>query len=111
VSEYQNYPSGMKSALPYLLASIIHHEEFLRRNLHPEHPIFGARVFQHSLIDTLRGSTVTGIGRCSHTDMVATGVPPHLALAEQMYQLQEKNKKLENALIELKENVIQRMLQ
>ena len=92
VSGYDDYPTGMKTALPYLLASVIHHEQYLRDNLHESHPIFSSRAFHNSLIDILRGSTLCGVGVCEETDMKATGIPPHLALAEEIRQLKNKQK-------------------
>jgi hypothetical protein len=102
---YDNYPKGMKAALPYLLASLIHHEKFLRITFREDHPIFKSRVFSHTLIDTLRGSPLLRIGRCPDTDMVSTGIPPHLALAEQVFRLEEKQKYMDQKLDTLQEHM------
>ena len=45
LSGYSTYPNGIKGALPFLLASVVHHEDFLRSNLDPNHPIFTSRLF------------------------------------------------------------------
>ena len=45
VDGYENYPIGVKSVMPYLLSSLICHEEFLRCQLNPNHCIFNAWVF------------------------------------------------------------------
>ncbi|KAH9114901.1 hypothetical protein AeMF1_011037 [Aphanomyces euteiches] len=45
VSGYELYPRAAQSILPYLLASIIHREQYLREYLDSKHPIFTSRVF------------------------------------------------------------------
>jgi hypothetical protein len=61
VSGYMTLPTGVKSALPFLLASIIHHEVFLRKSVSHHHPIFASRVFTHnSLLEKMRGNTLLG---------------------------------------------------
>src|SRR5581483_7587435 len=37
---YGKYPQGFSLALPFLLASLIHHEPFLRATLSPQHALF-----------------------------------------------------------------------
>ncbi|EEY56557.1 uncharacterized protein PITG_10103 [Phytophthora infestans T30-4] len=51
------------SAFPFLIASLIHHEHYLRVTLSSSHPIFKARVFiANSLLDDQRGVTILAIG-------------------------------------------------
>jgi hypothetical protein len=101
LGDYKKYPIGMQAALPYLLASVVHHEHFLRSKLRVDHPVFSSRVFNNQMIDDLRGKTLLGTGRCMYTDMKATGIPNHLAIAEQIFRLEEKHNQLSNKLNEL----------
>lgn len=39
------YPDSFRVAIPYLLASLIYHIDWLRNKLNPNHPIFMQRVF------------------------------------------------------------------
>ena len=95
VDNYSTLPNGMKTALPFLLASVLHHEDFLRQNLSSRHPIFSSRVFTHNLLlDKMRKKTLLGYGHCSQTDLKATGIPPHLAIAARLADVVEKIKKL-----------------
>ncbi|KAF0730381.1 hypothetical protein Ae201684P_013259 [Aphanomyces euteiches] len=62
VSGYELYPRAAQSILPYLLASIIHHEQYLRENLDSKHPIFTSRLFSaNPLLNCLRNSTFIAI--------------------------------------------------
>jgi hypothetical protein len=89
VPGYENYPDAFKSIFPFLLASLIYHEDYLRGKLPTDHPIWTARVFtQNSLLPTLRQNRpVLIIGACPSTGMKATGIPPHLAIAKRLADL------------------------
>ena len=96
---YCTLPNGIKTALPFLLASVIHHENFLRENLASTHPIFSSRVFTHNpLLKQLRGNTLLNYGNCPHTDLKATGIPPHLAIAARLANVVEETRELKHEL-------------
>jgi hypothetical protein len=98
---YKGKAPGFKRCIPYFLASIIYHEDFLRDFLPEDHPLFRSRVFtQNSHLEELRKHVVTGVGRCPHTSMTATGVPPHLVIAKQIEQLIKRIESLEAKLDE-----------
>jgi hypothetical protein len=40
---YINYPSSIRTTFPYLIASVIYHEDWLRTNLPQNHPLFFSR--------------------------------------------------------------------
>lgn len=106
VGDYIKYPNGLRTALPFLLASVIYHEEYLKANLHKNHPIFKSRVFtNNNIIHELRGQTITGVGRCKFTEMRATGVPPHLSLAESLYHVRIEQQNVRDALFGLNDNI------
>jgi predicted DNA-binding protein len=106
LSDYSEYPSGLKTALPYFLASLIHHESFLRANLDQAHPVFVSRVFTHNrLLSAMRDSVLLGFGLSVGTDMRATGIPPHLALAERLHSLSEDTRRLHAEVIHLKQHI------
>ena len=88
VAGYDNYPESFQTAFPFLLASVIHHEKFLRDNLPRQHPLWNEGVFSRNKhIEFLRGKTLLGIGVCKATGMKASGIPPHLAIANQLREL------------------------
>jgi len=85
---YKKKPTGFRRCVPYLLASLVYHEEFLRTFLSADHPIFRSRVFTHNEpLAKLRELVVTGIGRCPYTKMTATGIPTHIVLAKEVSEI------------------------
>ena len=97
---YDSKPSGFKTILPYLLASLLYHEEFLRKELPSSNPIFRCRVFTQTetSLSALRPLIILGVGRCPYTGMQATGIPPHLAIASKVEALVKKIEVIENKL-------------
>ncbi|KAF4150570.1 hypothetical protein GN958_ATG00232, partial [Phytophthora infestans] len=92
VSGYSSYPRGIQSAFPFLIASLIHHENYLRVTLSSSHPIFKARVFSaNSLLDDQRGVTILAIGTSPVCGLKATGIPAHLAVAKQVKELRDEH--------------------
>jgi hypothetical protein len=97
LSDYDGYPNCFKRALPYLLASLLFHHDFLRQNLDATHPLWNQRLFTIRI--NLNGSTysnayvamkdslLTGHNYCPETSMQATGIPSHLAMAAEIRDL------------------------
>ncbi|KAJ8574484.1 hypothetical protein ON010_g4729 [Phytophthora cinnamomi] len=103
VSSYSNYPRGVQSAFPSLLASIIHHEPYLRDTLCSQHPIFTARVFSaNRLLDQQRGAVILAIGTSPVCGLKATGIPAHLAVAKQVNDLRDEVASLHSEIDDLK---------
>lgn len=76
------------------MASVIHHESFLRNNLDSNHPIFAARVFTHNrLLQHQKGSTIVCTGECAYTGLKPTGIPPHVAIVK---SIELQGEKVEN---------------
>jgi hypothetical protein len=117
---YASYPSCFRRVIPFLLASILFHLDWLKENLSDGHPLWNSRLFVNhitvnvsaaSVSDTLSGSSsvsatqrgprrvefithfksrvLTGCGRCVHTGMQATGIPPHLVISNEIAELRE----------------------
>jgi hypothetical protein len=78
------YPQSFRQVLPFLLASVVHHREFLRATLAPEHPLFLSRLWTSGIIDTLAPKVYTGNGKHPVTKLTATGIPPHILLANEL---------------------------
>jgi hypothetical protein len=85
---YNKYPNTFKQVVPYLLASIVYHEQWLRENLSTNHPLFSTHLFASSngfsILNQYRNNITLGVGRSSRSTMIATGIPPHLALANEL---------------------------
>jgi hypothetical protein len=78
---HSRLPHTFKQALPYLLASICYHEEWLRSTLPAHHPLFSTHLFASGSVPSLQRHLLTGCNRCPITGMMATGIPPHLVMS------------------------------
>ena len=54
VPNYNLYPNGMKTVIPFFLASIINHFDYLRENLSPRHPFWTSSFYHYVLKDGLK---------------------------------------------------------
>ena len=103
LQNYDDYPSGFRSVLPYLLASVLYHEDFLRATLPAGHSLFSCPVFaQNALYPELKAALLLGVGRCNDTHMTATGIPPHLVIAKEIHDLVKVTKEQREEMNELK---------
>jgi len=110
---YLQYPPQFRDCLPYLLASIAFHKDWLfetidddegkptAKNISSRHPFFRSRLVNakrgdESLLSWLRDQVlpVNTEGSCAHTAMQATGIPPHIDLARQLEKLEKENQRL-----------------
>jgi hypothetical protein len=81
---YERVPETFKRALPSLLASICHHEPWLRSTLPAHHPLFSTYLFASGCVGSLKPFVHAGRSRCAVTGMLATGIPPHLAMSTEL---------------------------
>eukprot|EP00644_Phytophthora_capsici_P019291 jgi/Phyca11/132378/e_gw1.158.8.1 len=103
VGGYCNYTRGVQAAFPFLLVSIIHHEQYLPTMLNPNHPIFKSRVFTaNNLLQLQRGSMILAVGVPTVCGLKATGIPAHLAVATQVNALREQVDHLHREIHQLK---------
>jgi hypothetical protein len=93
---YAHYPTGFKRVIPYLLASLLYHENYLRANLDSRHPLWNQKVFttlipgtQRTISDVFSCRVMAGVGVCKQTAMRATGVPPHLDIVLEVEHLKQ----------------------
>lgn len=96
---YPRLPDTFKQALPHLLASICYHESWLRESLAADHPLFSTRLFASGIVATLKPHVVTGSTRCPLTGLDATGIPPHLAMANELTAVVNHTQQLKEALL------------
>lgn len=84
---YRTYPSSFIPALPFLLASLVYHEDWLKKKLCHGHPLFSSLLFSSAAIGKYRGHCHTGIAKSNRSTLVATGIPPHLCMTLQLNTL------------------------
>jgi hypothetical protein len=90
---YRDYPPGFQSCIPYFLAQVVWHHDWIQLRLPRKHPIFTSRLFVSGLISRLKNHLIkpTTSGRCETTGMIATGVPNHIDLIRQIESLEKEN--------------------
>jgi integrase len=101
VPGYDNYPACFKEAIPKLVASVIHHHEWLENNLHRNHPYFQSYIYRHQIGSKLKNKVLTGIDVCSKTGVRAAGVPDCVHLTRKIDELSGQ-------LMQLQASVLQR---
>lgn len=88
---YEKYPRGFAICLPYLLASIVYHSDWLRQNLSPNHSLFNCPLFQYpATLNRLRPLVLLGETKCPLTKMEARGLHPILAVAANLGRMTEE---------------------
>lgn len=88
----ERYPFNFRSVLPWLLASLCYHRDWLRKNLPAGHSLFSSPVFTQGHVDRLASSLMSplGLGRCEATGLQATGIPSHLSITGRLSTLERK---------------------
>lgn len=85
------FPLNFREVIPFLLASLVYHQPYLAdlQTKNPRHPLFQQRVWTSGTLIRLKDEVSAGCNRNPLTKMSATGVPPHLILANAMTGMQK----------------------
>lgn len=67
--------NSLKKAFPFLVASVVHHWDWLKENLPRRHPFFTSRIWTSGVYERWKNSVITGIYECTETSMIASGLP------------------------------------
>ena len=92
------YPLTFRPVLPFLLASLIYHRQWLESTLSKDHPLRSQRVWTNGIMARKAGEVFTGCMQNRTTGLNATGVPPHLVLANEMVTMRGDIASLEERL-------------
>ena len=84
------FSRGMKNTLPFLFASLAYHSDWLRENLNPRHPLFRTSAWSSGFIAAAKQHVIVGNHRCDISNIRASGIPPFMVLARQIYDLSTK---------------------
>ena len=96
---FDDYPAGFRRVVPYLFASLVFHEDFLRNELCEHHPLWNQRIF-------IKKQWINGYGNderschyrhCDNPLMMATGIPSHLAIAHELGELKTELRELKES--------------
>ena len=83
----------------------MHHREYLEANLNSAHPIFLTRLWTSNILNQLAGKVYVGTGKHPITRMTATGIPPHILLANEIVSLRSEVAGMKEALIQKLNNL------
>ena len=92
---YASLPAPFKLAVPLLLAQIVYHSDFLKEKLGNGHPLLNTSLFTEDIVGQLKDHVVTGILKCPHTDMQASGVPRANVILHEVKDLASRTTALE----------------
>ncbi|CAM9207214.1 unnamed protein product [Phaeothamnion confervicola] len=74
----------LKEVAEHLLASVVYHQDYLRRTLHPRHPAWDSALFMQSgLLERLTKHVVL-LHDGDTLGLRATGVPPHVSILKSL---------------------------
>jgi len=75
VNDWNEYPKSFQRVIPFLLASVVFHAQWLKATLPREHPLFRTRFWSHGTHERLADKVLPPTRmRCTETGMEATGV-------------------------------------
>jgi hypothetical protein len=76
--DFHKYPQDFKIVVPYLVASVLYHTDYIIRHLPSSHPIFNSRFWRNRTQIAFLQSQVLPPTRmtCAETGMQATGISP-----------------------------------
>jgi hypothetical protein len=84
------YPPNFRAVLKHLLASLSFHKVWIQSNLNASHPLFNAPVWTTGILNDIHPFVLSGTGRNSTSLLTATGIPPHILLANELAKLDAK---------------------
>ena len=97
---YKSFPNGFKTVMPFLLASVVYHWEWLTerneagqlKNMSHNHPFFSSDLFKSGLVASKLKAELLPLndnGSCEQTLMRASGIPPHVETNRRIDGLQD----------------------
>ena len=98
---FPTFTTQFKQVVPYLLASLVYHEQWLRSKLSCNHPLFTSSLFASGCTARLKPFVHCGTVRCvddQHT-MIASGIPPHLAIVNRLHAMEDSANQSRDALM------------
>jgi hypothetical protein len=73
--------------------------DYLVETLPASHPLFIQRVWTSGIMNRLKDKILSGCGRNDKSKMFATGIPPHILLANELIKLESKLENLKTEVI------------
>jgi hypothetical protein len=87
VPYYDVYPVGFQQVIPYLIASVVFHNDDLLRLLPKNHAFFTSRYVRYNYFDALKSLLLQPtLMHCDVTNMKATGISPMTSVLYQLHR-------------------------
>lgn len=81
------YPENFRGCLPFLLASLVYHREWIINTFSSNHPLFSQRVWTSGIMQRLSEKVLSGNGRNEVSKLFATGIPAHILLSNELVKV------------------------
>ena len=98
---WDKYPKSFQQVVPYLFASLVYHEPYLRGVLPSNHPLWSSTIITTNQVGIRIGTVLTGNNHCPSTGMKADGVPALNILLGKMVEVQAQSTRVEVAMQDL----------
>jgi hypothetical protein len=105
-ANYESFPECFRQALPYLMASLVYHYDWLMLNLPALHPVRNCLAFNNGYLQNWGQFVVCG-RTVSDSDMIATGIPPTLIISQEVDRLMTTVREMETTLLSRNEDLQQ----
>jgi hypothetical protein len=101
---YSEMPDGFRSTAPFLLASLIYHQDFITATFPRNHALFATPIWTQGHMQRLKQRVLAGnmINRIS--GLQATGIPPHVVLNRGIHDLKQAQEEFEGHLKSMNES-------
>ncbi|KAG9407286.1 hypothetical protein AC1031_021909 [Aphanomyces cochlioides] len=100
------YDERFRPVVPFLLASLVYHQDWIAANFPPKHPIFFSSVWTSPLLANVKKVVLDGFLKNSISNLVASGIPPQVALFGRMSKVETKLDSIIDMLHKQQEDVI-----
>lgn len=84
------FPREFLSVMPFLLASVTCHSEYIISQFPPAHPIFLSRLWTSGIINRLKSKVLGGVFQHEQSGITASGIPPHILIGSEIKKVQNK---------------------
>jgi hypothetical protein len=93
------YPEQFRVAIPFLLASLVYHLDWLKTKLSPNHVLWMQRVYTSNVLEKLKSKVFVGIFANKVTNLKASGVPPYVILNHRLCELECNLVRIEGTIV------------
>ena len=97
---WKQYPDCFKSAIPFLIASVVYHIDWLEANLPQSHSFFQSPFYCDNVIGSknMKEKVECGEFSCEKTKMQATGIPPTINVLRELAVVKDTMQKNDSAI-------------